>query len=310
MLDPAFARGQQVTGVAMVVGTIGGGFLGQINLSISYLLRSVLLALLFVAAYVVMHDVGFTPRRVPLERMPAEIARSTQAGVTFGWEQRPIRLLMLAATVQAGFVSWAFYASQPYLLELLNSSAVWIAGVVAAGIAVSMIAGNQVVNVASQYCGRRTTLLLGAVFIQAAAAIVMGVTSSFWVALPALLLITGGMGVTSPVRQAYIHQLVPTERRATVVSFDSMVSGAGGFGGQIGLGAIGEARSIGPAFIMGGLMTTLAVPFLAAARRIGSPADRIHGARGGVEFTCAAAGVPAVATVQPRADHELEHVAA
>ena len=55
---------------------------------------------------------------------------------------------------------WAFYASQPYLLELLDSDAVWIAGLVAAGIALSTIVGNQVVRVASRYCGRRTTLLL------------------------------------------------------------------------------------------------------------------------------------------------------
>src|SRR5574337_101390 len=69
MLDRAFARGQQVTGVAMVVGTIGGGLLGQIDLSIPYLVRAALLGILFLVAYVVMHDVGFTPRRVPVARM-------------------------------------------------------------------------------------------------------------------------------------------------------------------------------------------------------------------------------------------------
>src|SRR5262249_14481953 len=126
MLDSAFARGQQVTGTAMVVGTIAGGFLGQIDLSIPYLVRSGLLAALFVVAYLVMPDVGFTPRRVPVAQMPAEISRAARAGVVYGWQQRPIRLLMLAATVQAGFTAWAFYASQPYLLELLGSDAVWV----------------------------------------------------------------------------------------------------------------------------------------------------------------------------------------
>ena len=70
----------------------------------------------------------------------------------------------------------------------------------------------------------------------------MGLTSSFWVALTALLLVMGATGVTSPVRSAYLHQVVPTEQRATVVSFDSMVSSVGGIGGQVGLGALGEAR--------------------------------------------------------------------
>ena len=36
LLDRVFARGQQITGAAMLVGTVGGGLLGQIDLSIPY----------------------------------------------------------------------------------------------------------------------------------------------------------------------------------------------------------------------------------------------------------------------------------
>jgi hypothetical protein len=63
VLDAVFARGQQVTGVAMLVGTVGGGLLGQIDLSLPYLVRSGLLVGVFAVAFVVMHDLGFTPRR-------------------------------------------------------------------------------------------------------------------------------------------------------------------------------------------------------------------------------------------------------
>jgi MFS family permease len=306
LLDRVFARGAQVTGAAMLVGTVGGGLLGQIDLSIPYLVRSGLLVAVFVVAYVVMHDVGFEPRSLPAKRLPAEIATSARAGVAFGWAQRPIRLLMLASAVQMGFLAWAFYASQPYLLDLLGSNAVWVAGLVAAGIAGSTILGNQVVHVASRYCGRRTTLLLGAAVLQTVAGVVVGLTSSFWVALPALLLLTAGMGVTSPVRQAYLHQLVPTEQRATVISFDSMVSGTGGVAGQVGLGALGQARSVATAFVVGGLATLTALPVFAAVRRIGGPQDRIVGAKAGVESSCAGVGLPAVATIEAQAVSEPE----
>ena len=53
---------------------------------------------------------------------------------------------MLAGAIQSGFLIWGFYASQPYLLELLDSDAVWIAGFVAAGVALATIVGNQVVR--------------------------------------------------------------------------------------------------------------------------------------------------------------------
>jgi len=310
ILDRVFARGQQITGAAMLVGTVGGGLLGQVDLALPYLVRSVLLAAVFVVAFVVMHDLGFTPRKVTAAELPGEVARNARAGVTFGWSQRPLRLLMLASLVQGGFLIWAFYASQPYLLELLDSDAVWIAGLVAAGVAMSTIAGNQVVDFASRYCGRRTTLLLAAAAVESSAAVVLGLTGSFWVALAALFLVTASVGVTSPVRSAYLHQIVPTEQRATVVSFDSMVTSVGGVGGQVGLGALGEARSVGAAFVAGGVVTAAALPLLARLRSLGGAPDRIIGRRAGAECACAACGLPAVSAVETTAVDEPELPAA
>ena len=304
LLDRVFARGQQITGAAMLVGTVGGGLLGQINLSIPYLVRSGLLAAVFVVAYVVMHDVGFTPRRVTAGELPGEVARNARAGVEFGWRQRPLRLLMLAGAAQSVFLMWGFYASQPYLLELLDSDAVWIAGFVAAGVALATIVGNQIVRFASRYCGRRTTLLLAAAVVETCAAIGMGLASSFWVALPALLLVMGATGVSGPVRSAYLHQVVPSEQRATVVSFDSLLSSAGGIGGQIGLGVLGEARSIASAFVVGGVATAGALPLLGRLRRLGGPADVIENERAGVESPCAGSGIPAVSSVETQCPAE------
>jgi predicted MFS family arabinose efflux permease len=263
----------------------------------------------FAVAYVVMHDRGFTPRRVTAAAFPGEVARNARAGVRYGWAQRPLRLLMLASCVQGGFLMWAFYASQPYLLDLLGSDAIWVAGLVAAGVAMSTIAGNQLVNVVSSYCTLRTTLLLAAASVQVASAIVMGLAGSFWVALAAFLLVNGAFGVMSPVRQAYFHQLVPSEQRATVVSFDSMISNVGGIGGQVGLGALGEARAVSSAFLAGGIATAAALPLIARVRRLGGPADRFDGARAGTDSACAGQGLPAVSTLEPQPIGKPEVVA-
>lgn len=300
LLDRVFARGQQVTGAAMLVGTVGGGLLGQIDLALPYLVRTALLVAVFVVAFAVMHDLGFTPRRVTAAEFPGEIARNARAGVEFGWAQRPLRLLMLVSFLEGGFLMWAFYASQPYLLELLESDAVWVVGLVAAGVALATIAGNEVVDVVSRYCARRTTLLLAAATVQTVSAIALGLAGSFWVALIALLAMMAGYGLMSPVRQAYFHQLVPSEKRATVVSFDSMVSNVGGVGGQVGLGALGEARSISSAFVAGGVATALALPLIGRVRSIGGAADRIVGTRAGTDSPCAGQGLPAVSTIDAK----------
>lgn len=305
ILDRVFARGAQVTGGAMIVGTIGGGLLGQLDLSLPYLVRSALLAAVFVVAFVVMHDVGFEPRRVSLRELPGAIVSNGRSGVRFGWRRRSLRLLMLASAVQVGFFTWAFYAAQPYLLDLLESDAIWVAGLVASGIAVSMIVGNQIVHVASRFCARRTTLLLVAAAVQTGAAVAIGIAGSFWVALVALLLATGAFGVLGPVRQSYLHHVVPSEQRATVVSFDSMVSGVGGIGGQVGLGALGEARAVGSAFVVGGAATVAALPLLRSVRRLGEAADRLRGEDAGVEGSCPV-GLPTISTVESQASSAIE----
>ena len=124
-LDKVFSRGQIVSGAAMLIGAVGGGVLGQINLSIPFIVRSVLLGILFVLALVGMKDLGFEPKDVKLRQLPTEAVRIGRAGVRFGWGHKSLRLLMLGTTAQMGVFAWAWYAWQPYFLELLGQDTVW-----------------------------------------------------------------------------------------------------------------------------------------------------------------------------------------
>lgn len=304
-LDQVFARGEMVSGAAMIGGTVGGGLLGQVDLAIPFVARVGFLLVLFVIAFGRMHDLGFTPRRVRPREYPAEMRLVARHSVELGLRDRRIRWLMVAGFVQGGFFIWAFYAQQPYFLDLLGQDAVWVAGLVSALIALSMMCGNAIVDWVTRFCGRRTTLLLWAAVFQTGAAILVGFTTSFWVAVPVFLLFTGAHGLQMPVRQSFIHQVVPGPQRATVVSFDSMVSGVGGVGGQFGLGAVAQSYSFGAGFLTGGLATAVALPALVAIRRIGGVADQIIGRRAGVEGTCAAAGLPPIATVESQPREEL-----
>jgi len=88
-MDRVFSTGQIVGGVAMLVGTIGGGFLGQIDLSLPFLVRSGLLVALFFLAFFGMHDVGFEPRPVTLRTLPSEASAIGKEGIRHGWRFRP-----------------------------------------------------------------------------------------------------------------------------------------------------------------------------------------------------------------------------
>ena len=298
-LDHVFARGQQVTGVAMLVGTTSGGFLGQIDLAIPFIVRVGLLAVLFVGSARLMREVGFEPKELALHDIPSAMLVQAQTGTAYGWRQRGLRGLMLAGMARGAFIGWGFYAAQPYFLELLDRDAIWVAGLITAAMPLSTIAGNQVVDVLSRRCQRRSTLLLGGSVTASVAAVVVGLTDSFWVAVPSFLLITFSLGIMTPVRQAYVHASIPSEHRATVISFDAMVAAIGGVGGQLALGRIADRRSFSAGYIVGGLITVLALPALWAVRRTAGAADQIVGSAA-VDGTCAAAGLPRSTQVESR----------
>jgi len=61
-LDAVFSRGAIVSGAAMLVGTLGGGLLGQLDLGLPFLARSALLAMAFAIALLGLADLGFRAR--------------------------------------------------------------------------------------------------------------------------------------------------------------------------------------------------------------------------------------------------------
>lgn len=296
-MDGIFANAQIIGGVAMLVGTIGGGFLGQIDLALPFVVRAGLLIALFVLAFFGMHDVGFQSRDITWRTLPTEARAVAAKGVRHGWRTRPLRLIMIAGAIQSGIFMWAWYAWQPYFLELLERDAVWVAGVVAALLALAMIAGNSLVRLFTRYCGRRTTLLLWTAAGFSVASFGVGLAGNFPVALAFLLLTALAMGVQMPVRQAFIHAMVPSDERATVVSFDSMISGVGGVAGQAGLGVYSERQGYAAGYVAAGAMVALAAPFVIAARRLRPDADFFEGTHAAEVDGCVPKGMPSITHV-------------
>lgn len=160
----------------------------------------------------------------------------------------------------------------------------------------STIAGNQIVAMLTRRCGRRSTIILGGVMVTSVGILAMGLTSSFWVAVPSFLLVTGSVGVIAPVRQAYVHHVAPSEHRATVISFDAMVGSVGGVGGQLGLGRLAGSAAdpidgFSRGYVASGIASLLAWPMIWALRRHGDEADIIVG-EGAHAGTCAGQGLP------------------
>ena len=274
-LDGVFAKSSIVSSIAMILGTVGGGFLGQLDLSLPYVVRTALILMAFGVGLRTMHDVGFVPRTVRMRGISGEMKKVARAGMSYGWNKPAVRLLLLQSFVTWSFFAWAWYAWQPYFLDLYGSNAVWLSGVIAAFFAGAGIAGNALVGRLAKPGRRRTTILLGASTASTALLVATGLIQSFWITVPIFLLAGVAGGLLQPVRQTYLHQSIPTTERATLVSFDSLVGNVGSVGGQTGLGYLSQAQSIPAGFVVGGLFTVLAIPLFGRLRALEEPADVI-----------------------------------
>jgi MFS family permease len=126
---------------------------------------------------------------------------------------------------------------------------------------------------ASHLIDRRSTGLIVTTMTQAVALAIVGLTTSFWVALVALVFTSVMMAAVMPVRQTLINSLIPSDQRATVLSFDGLMGSTGGVIFQPALGRAADVWSYGTAYLVGGAIQLLAVPFAFRIRQMDMEED-------------------------------------
>ncbi len=254
-METVFARGGQLFGVAMLVGTIGGGLLGTLDLSYPYIARAGLLLGCFVVAWYGMHDLGFDHRSFRWRDVPREMTRISKVSFRHGIRNPPVRLIMFMSVLQGGFLMWGWYAWQPYILDLMGRpDAAWITGLIAAGLGIIMIVGGAF---AAWLGGRikRSTGIAAASLVFCAGMAGVGLLQPYgWPAVLASFF-TGmaAFTVVGPLAAAAMHEAIPSAVRASVVSFNSLMNSSGGMVGQPLLGKYTEVNGIGPGYVVGGI---------------------------------------------------------
>jgi MFS family permease len=274
-MESVFGRGQMVMGTAMLTGSVAGGFIAQqTSLGVPFLLRGAVLALMFVVAFRLMHDVGFTPEKGG--RPLAEMRKIASASIEYGWRVPAVKWLMVESLFVGGVGIYAFYALQPYLLELYGDpQAYQIAGLVAAIVAGAQILGGLAAPWIRQRFERRTSALIATAALSVVALGLIGVIENFWAAI-GLIVVWGLLfAATMPIRQAYLNGMIPSQQRATILSFDSLMASSGGVWAQPALGRAADAWGYAPSYLLGAGISVLALPFLALSRRQNAPADTI-----------------------------------
>ena len=275
-LEDVFAKGAVANGIAMLSGTVAGGLAAQyMNLGLPYIMRIAALGATFAIAFFLMHDEGFKPKKK--DSFVGEVRDVVSGAVDFGLRNAPIRWMMLSSIFTGGVAIFAFYAAQPYLLQLYgDESSYAVAGAAAAVFAGAQIVGGLLVPYAGKVFKRRTSLIITGTAVTATALVLIGLAGNFWLVIALLATWAIVWAAMGPVRQAYVNGIVPSKQRATVLSADNMLSSLGGALSQPALGKTAELWGYPSSYLATAAVQALAVPFLILARREKAESDPIE----------------------------------
>lgn len=206
----------------------------------------------------------------------------TTLAASFVWGINTLFLLDAGLSNTEAFAANAFFAVGQVIFEVPTGviadtrGRYSIAGLAAALVAGAQIAGGLIVPWTRRWFRRRTDALLAGTAANVALLALIGWTDSFVIALVLLAAWAMVYAIEGPIRQAFINGCIPSQQRATVLSFDSLVGSVGGVVAQPALGRVADVYGYGPSYVVSAAVSTLALPFMWLARRERAGSDPLE----------------------------------
>jgi len=245
-----FARGMQANQAGMILGSLSGAYIGSINIALPWAASSLFcMSLAIICAFIMKEEYEICKKRKLME-----IMKVATEGIRFSIRNKDIMyVVFFGAAVffssKALDIQWSLVFRYAYSLDMKYLG--WIV----VGFSLFMMAGAQVsIRLMKNIGINRRTIVLSqglTIFGTLIASLMLGVIP----VLSGIFIQEIGRGAIIPLRQAYFSKegRIPSDKRATVLSFDSMVLSIGGIFGLMASGYLADAYSISIAWMVSGL---------------------------------------------------------
>jgi len=184
--------------------------------------------------------------------------------------RRPLlaRLLLVAFTSLVAFsafeATFSLFGERRLGLELVST------GTVFAGIGLAVVAANAgLVGPAVRALGELGALRLG-LALDGAGLVLLALTRSWTVLVPALLALTGGQGLITPILSSSVAGAVAPERRGSALGLQQAAGGLARVVGPLGGGFAFQRLGVPTPYLAGAVLLALCVPVVPRRARSGT----------------------------------------
>jgi MFS family permease len=181
------------------------------------------------------------------------------ASVQYGLKNRTILLLLISVAALGFSLMTVETYWQPRLKEILGGdSEAWIFGAIAAGYFLANSVGNLVsIPLCARFKEGRSKALAAIRLVMGGALVLLAVQGGVWGFAAVYLLFFLMVGVEGSPFAALFNSNVPSEKRSTLLSLQSLVLQVGGLIGTLVMGYVAQTYSFGTAWTLAGLVLML-----------------------------------------------------
>lgn len=255
--EKLFKKELQATQAGIILGVVIGGYLATYDLALPWLLSSIATALIGIVCIFVMEENGHIEKsaKISFNLIKSVISESIEYGVKNKTVLYIICFSMIFAFIcQPLNMQWQILFKENFKLNTAHLSFIFV------GLSLTMFTSSYFsVWFLRIFKNEKQAIILSQV-ITAIGILFAAKSELFLIVLLSFLTHEFGRGIYQPLKKAYIHHRIPSEKRNTIVSFDSMVSKFGAFLGLIISGYIAKNYSISAAWVFSGLVLLISIP--------------------------------------------------
>lgn len=262
-LHSLFRKERYVCEAGIIAGSLFGGYLARYDLALPRLFEGIaFLILAIIAAYIMREDYFIRSQaRIDLAAFRTVIVESVRYGIK---RKSVLYVIAFGSLITMCFQSlnmqWQVRFARDFAFDTRALGWVFV------GLSLFIMLGSYLSRRFMAIIGNEKRALILSQSITVIGILVAACSFGPWVILPVFYLHELGRGMITPLKRAYMNKRIPSKQRATIISFDSMISKVGAFVGLLAGGIVADRFSISAAWLASGVVLAIAIPIFLKLR--------------------------------------------
>lgn len=263
-VDFVFSQANIISKAAMVTGGLVGAYLANYEIGLPFYIGGIIGIVAFIFFLIFMED-NHDVKAFSLKQNLLKIKTIAVDSINYSVKHKVIFWLVFGAVLSSFIYQPLNMYWGPRFNEMAGNQ-IWLTGWMWAIMSLFMMAGAYLVRFSLKK-GKSYTFLMVLVSLGIFIPIMISARSHFLlVAFPAYLIYELARGVEKPVQQAYVNRYAESEKRATILSFESMMSSLGAAIGLVFFGWIAKYTSIETSWVFSAAFALVLIPVYLMAK--------------------------------------------